>query len=329
MNSPTPPHDSPPLDAAVSAFREMPVPPCPADDHWMVRIVPGPSPVIESLSHSRRSLLMRIVPLSAAAAALVAVGLASLLAGPASIALGDVIKAAEKHKLVRYRVVQGCETKDGTSPQPMTEEAFADLKAPRFRTTMRSPGTLRGAVDFESIFVMDGTKGVTMHRITEVVTEKGKTDPEAIAELKQFESLGTPRKIVTFSDFWTGLSPAVANRSKSILENLRELEGHRDAVATKGKFRGADVLKYRVEDGPHTTTLLVDAATKLPVRMEYESTDPSRTGPGVTKVTYIMSDFEWDPELKGVESIDELFSTEPSAGYKIEDLRKAKDKAGQ
>lgn len=330
MNPPKPPHGPDPLDEAVAAFRAMPVPPCPAGDDWAARMVPGPSPATESPPHSRRSLLVRIVPLSAAAAVLVAAGFTAFFAGPASVALGDVVKAAERHKLVRYHMAQGGETRDGSSVQPLTQVAHADLRAPRFRTDHRSPGSLQGAIDFESIYVMDGVKGVTMQRLTETVTEKGKTDPEAIKILKDFEHLGVPRKIVTLTDFYGDLTPASADRTRSILENLRDLEAHKDAVATRGKFRGADVLKYRIEEGPRTTTLWVDAATKLPVRMEYESTDPKDTGGGeMIKTKYVMSDFEWDPALEGFKDIDELFSTEPAAGYKVEDRRKPKENAGQ
>src|SRR5207248_1533997 len=157
---------------------------------------------------------------------------------------------------------------DGTAVQPQRLEAYADLTGPRFRTVEWSPGMMKGALDFESVFVMDGVKGVLMHRLTETVTEKGRTDPEAIEQLKLIEGNDVPRRVVTLWDYRESPNPAIADAKKSILENFRDLETHKDSVATRGKFRGADVLKYRIEEGPRTTLLIVDAATKLPIRLE-------------------------------------------------------------
>ncbi len=328
MSAPTPPRDPDPLDEAIAAFREMPVPPHPADDARVARVIAGRWPAVELAPPSRRRTLMRIASLSAAAALVaVAVGVTTFLVAPASIALGDVLKAAEQHKLVKYSMVQHVETKDGSSILPAVQVAYADVKAPRYRTDNRGPG-LQGALDFESVYVQDGIKGVTMHRITEVVTEKGKNDPESIKLLERFERLGVPRKSVTFTDLEGDLTPATADKSRSILENLRALEKHKEAVAIKAKLQGEDVLKYRIEEGLRTTVLWVNAATKLPVRLEYETTDPKDLHPTTTGTKYILSDFEWDPELKGFKDIDELFSTAPPAGYWVEDLRKEDDKAG-
>ena len=268
---------------------------------------------------------MRVTIWSTAAAVLVAVSALLLFTGSASVALADVIKAAEKHKLVKYTMTQADETKDGSSVIPSVQVAYADLKSPRFRLEQRDLGTMMGALDFESIFIRDVSKNVTMHILTEVITKKGKTDPDLIKKLKGFEALGVPRKVVTYNKAYDDFTPATSDQNKSILENIRDLEKHKDAVPTKGKLKGKAVLKYRIEEEHKITLLIVDAATKLPVRMEYELTDPKILHPTVTKMKFVLSDFEWDPELRGFANLDEVFSTTPPKGYKVDDLRKKKD----
>src|SRR5262249_43647560 len=147
MIDPTPPDGPHPLDEAIAAFREMPVPPCPADDAWVARLAAGNGPAAGLPSRSRRRLMMRVATLSAAAA-LAAVCATAFLAGPASTALADVVKAAEKHTLVKYTMTQYVDTKDGSSVLPAVDVAYADLRAPRFRTENRGP-SLSGAIDFE------------------------------------------------------------------------------------------------------------------------------------------------------------------------------------
>ena len=106
-----------------------------------------------------------------------------------------------------------------------------------------------------------------------------------------------------------------------MLQNIRELEKHKDAVATKGKLNGREVLKYRIEDENKSTILTVDTVTRLPVKLEEEITDPKILHPMVTKMKFVLSDFEWDPDLKD-KTIDELFNTTPPEGYAVEDQRK-------
>ncbi len=316
------------LDDAFDAIRKMPVPdrPVDLDAKLLACLVAGPLPATPSVSLSRRRILMRVTKWSLAATIVAVVAGLLFLGDSPAPALADVLKAAEEYKLVKYKMTQGCETKDGSAVEPEVDTAYADLKSPRFRRVMFSPGMHKGGLDFESVFVTDFSKNVTMHMITEVITEKGKTDPEVIAYLKLFERIGVPRKEVTLQPAFGGFTSATNRQNKSILENLRELEKHKDVVATKGKLNGKDVLKYRIEEEHRTTILSVDAMTKLPVTLEEEMTDPKVLHPTVTKVKIELSDFEWDPELKGFKNMDELFSTTPpKEGYKVEDNRKKED----
>ncbi len=320
MNRPSPPEDpADPLAAAIAAFRAMPVPPRPPDGPWVARMAAGTPPAAAPSIASRRKTLMRIASLSAASTLAVAV-VATWLAAPRSIALGDVLEAAGRHKLVRYRMVQEITMRADGQVLPLEEVAYADLRAPRYRTEHRAL-SLGGAIDFESVFVREGVRGVRMHRITEQVTEKGRTDPEMIATLKGFERLGVPRKSVILTALSAGPTPDSADESRSILENLRDLEGHKAAVATRAKLGGVDTLKYRVEEGRRTTVLWVAPATRLPVRLEYESTDPRDLHPTTTLTRYVLDAFEWDPEPQGQAGLDDLFSVAPPPGYKVEDRR--------
>src|SRR5262249_14284123 len=93
------------------------------------------------------------------------------------------------------------------------------------------------------------------------------------------------------------------------------LETHKDVKVTKeGKS-----LRYTVVDAKETTTLWVDTATQLPVRMVVEV---ERLCEGIARLRIEFSDFEWDPELKGFKSLDDLFSLSPPEGYRLDDQTK-------
>jgi hypothetical protein len=320
-----------PLDEAFDALRRMPAPdrPADADAKLLARLAAGASPAAQLVPLTRRRILMRVTSWSLAATVLVAAGGVFLFGGNPPVLLADVLKAADKHNLVMYTMTQTDETKEGSAVQPLVQTVYADLKAPRSRMRDWAPGSQSGALDFESVFVRDATKNTTMHVITETITEKGRTDPKLIQLLKMFAQNGVPRKEATLSPAFGDLTPATAEEKKSILENFQELEKHKDAVAAKGKLQGKDVLKYRIEEEYKTTILWVDAATKLPVKLEHEITDPKILNPSVTKTKFVLSDFEWDPEVKGFKNLDELFSVIPPEGYKVIDLRQKKDEKAE
>jgi hypothetical protein len=61
----------------------------------------------------------------------------------------------------------------------------------------------------------------------------------------------------------------------------------------------------------------VDPASQLPLRFEQEFIEPS---PGVARTVLVWTDFVWDPALPpGFGNWDELFSTQPPAGYALDD----------
>jgi hypothetical protein len=276
---------------------------------------------------ARRRFVMRVLVTSTAASLLLVGGLAVfLVSGTPAVALADVVKAAEKHKLVKYKITETGETMDGQAIQPSVEVAYADLKAPRYRTEQFLRGHLMGAIDFKCVWVRDGKRDASLRVITETVTKEGKTDPDLIDLLKKFTDIGVPRKSYLSGKAFSDLHPASKVKNKTILENLRELEEKKGAVATKVKLDGRDTLSYRIEEGTNTTVLWVDAATKLPVRLVHEiEAVPNES----RRRKYVLSEFEWDPQLKGFANVDELFSVTPPKGYTKDDNRGVRKKKEQ
>jgi len=247
---------------------------------------------------------MRLVVSSAAAALLLLGGVAVfLLTATPSLTLADVVKAAGKYKLVKYKQVQTTDTKDlvGTTESTM----YADLKAARSRSEslnrFQDPDDRTKLIEEVNVSVQDATKG--RHLMTNT-HPGGKLKP--------------PRK-----DAWLGGGRAEGKKGKSILENLQEFQQKKGVTSGKDKLDGRETVKYRLEEDGNTTTLWVDRTTKLPVRMEYEMIDPT---PNITRNKFVWTDFEWDPELpKGFKDLDALFDTTPPKGYQLDDQTK-KDK---
>jgi hypothetical protein len=299
-----------PLDAVFDAIRRQPVPDRPPDAELLARLAAGPAPAAEPAIRSRRRMMVRIATWSLAASILAAVGAAVLFTGSPNDALGDVIKAAEKHKLVKYKCLvtvitdppPGVAIDDPNDLQGTTEMViYADLRAARYREVRPEweciPDAERGPVRSSAYCVVDRTKkrrlGVSNSRPTDGT---GAEDKRAVLSVIPSDELG-------------------ANPNRTNLEHLRDLETHKDANVTK---EGTSI-RYTVVDGKETTTLWVDTATKLPVRMVVEVDQPHER---VARLQVEFADFEWDPELKGFTSLDDLFSLTPPEGYKLEDQTK-------
>jgi hypothetical protein len=125
-----------PLEEAIAAFRHMAVPDRPADADVLARLGPVSRPPF-----SKRRYLMRILVPSAAAALLLTGGLGLwLLNGTASVALAQVIQAAQKHKLVRYKQVETCDDKANNIVASGEYVCHADLKSPRTRSEHLADG---------------------------------------------------------------------------------------------------------------------------------------------------------------------------------------------
>ena len=238
-----------------------------------------------------------------------------------SFALAQVIKAAETHKLVKYKVTQTTDDKqNGTGSG--TSVTYADLAAPRFREERRGL-TLNETVEMVFLYIQDGRKDRALSVLTETVVpdaEKGDSkDPLSKAAIaKRFkEKHGDGRKEASLSRISEGSDPI--KKAQSLLESLQELEAHKNVVITKDKVGGREIVKYYLEDDKKTIKLWVDAKTNLPVQFEYEVLDPT---PDIALNRWVYSDIEWDPQVKGFPTLDALFDTTPPDGYRLTDRTK-------
>jgi hypothetical protein len=292
-----------PLDALFDAIRREPVPDRPPDAELLALLAAGPSPAAEPGSHSRRRMMMRVATWSLAASVLAAVGATVLFTGSPNVALGDVIKAAEKHKLLKfnYFVVVTADLPPGVTidpnllqGSPVVKVIYSDLRAARYRDV--TPETVRG-LPWYGYRVVDRTKNRRL----------------IVYKNQPLDGTGAEEKGAILSTISS--DELFANSNRTTLEHLRDLETHKDAKVTNED----NSIRYTVVDGKQTTTLWVDTATKLPVRMVFEVDQPAA---GVARVRIEFTDFEWDPELKEFKSLDDLFSLTPPEGYKLDDQTK-------
>jgi hypothetical protein len=286
-----PPHFT--LEEAIEAFQWMPVPDAPPDASILdasvlarpidERTDKGLLLPVPSSAKRRGSRRRWLIP-SAAAAVLVTAGMAwLLLQGAASVALADVVKAAAKHKLVRYQQQRIADTPE-QSGAVLASTVYADLTAPRLYSESRVNDQ-----SGESILlgIHDGKHHLTTN--------------------------SRPR---------TARLDFAPKGYKSLLCCLEEFEQKKGVTHEKSDLDGRPTIKYRHVEGQQTTVLWVDAKTKLPVRLEQESINPS---PEINRSTLVWTDMAWDPQLPpGFRSLDELFSTRPPDGYALEDLAKSR-----
>ena len=108
----------------------------------------------------------------------------------------------------------------------------------------------------------------------------------------------------------TGASDAEL-KSKPLLDNLREFQQKKGLVTAKDNLAGRAAIQFRLEESGRTTTLWVDAATKLPLQLMDEFMDPA---PNIAHNRFVITAFAWDPAAVNAE---ELFSTKPPEGYTV------------
>jgi hypothetical protein len=285
VSNPTPPPDPRNLDAAVKAFQTMPVPAPPADDSLLARLAGSPA---EPVPRSRRRMVMRIATWSLAASVLAA-GAVLLFGGASAPTLAAVLREAEKCELVKYTMTESCDDKDNGFGQS-ERVVYADLKKPRWRT---ETATMLGVND-----------RVLEYRLVQIDDQVN-------------------RKHVTVNELleWVGETKTDVPNPRPFLESLREFQRMKGVTTDKDTLDGKAVVRFRHEENGKTMVLVVDAKTKLPVRLEFEQTDPT---PNIAKIRIEYSDFEWDPRLPaGMKTIDDLFDTTPPKGYTVSEAQPA------
>ena len=245
---------------------------------------------------------------------------------PGPVALADVIRATERHALVRYRLKQF--TIDRNFPDVKPDESddsrwlkstvYVDLATPRLRLEYPTKKSFNDMVDFTCVMTQDNRKDRFLRVITEAMLVKDDQlkDDFQRSIFKMAKEAGLPRKQATLSrvgrDDVKPFSDLDGNGS--LLESLREFQARQGTTSSKVDLDGRPVLRYHLEGKDETSTLWVDPATKLPLRIDRAYRDPT---PRIAKNRWIYSDFEWDPKVADPEA---LFSVEPPPGYKVEDF---------
>jgi hypothetical protein len=219
-----------------------------------------------------------------------------------ALALGDVVAAAKKHKLVKFKHKQTDSTKDGDFSRESTY--YADLKSVRFRSESRhkfqDPDERDKVIEEVSVSVQD----VPNRRWLMTNTHPG-------------GKLLPPRKDAVLMRIG---DEKETKKGKSLLENLEAFQKKKGVTSGKDTLGGREMIRFRLEEENSTTSLWVVAKTKLPFRLEYELVTPTTTH------KFVSTDYEWDPPLpKGFATLDALFSARPPEGYTIEDRTKEKN----
>jgi hypothetical protein len=276
------------LEEAIEAFQKMPVPDRPPDAAILARlcdqrIEQGWPLGIPASSKRGRSRTRWLIP-SAAAAVLVVAGMGWLLLhGTASPALADIVKLAATHKLVRYQEQRIADTHE-QSGAVVASTVYADLTAPRLYS---ESGVNDASGESILLSIHDGVHHLTSN-----------------SRLKTARLDFAPKGY------------------KSLLCCLEEFEQKKGVTHEKSDLEGHLTVKYHHVDGRQRINLWVDAKTKLPVRLEQESINPS---PEIIRSTLVWTDIAWDPELPpGFRSLKELFSTRPPDGYTLDDQTKSR-----
>jgi outer membrane lipoprotein-sorting protein len=273
-----------PLDDAVHAFRQMAVPDPPPDADTLARLGAAPNQITPAAAiptSTKGRFLMRLAVPSTAALILLGGAALVILTNTPTPTLADMIQAAEKYKLVKYKEVQTTDTKDFVG-MPTERTVYADLTAPRTRIELANPSP--DFADEIIISILDGTK-------------------------KRWLMTDSRKKTA-----WLARAP---EGYKSFLGGFQEFQQKKGVVQVKEKLGQIETVKYRLEDGKRTDTLWVDAKTKLPVRYELQLED----GPNdIVRDKIVWTDFEWDPMLpKGYNDRDALFDTTPPKDYALTD----------
>ena len=275
------------LEQAIGAFQEMPVPDKPPDGDVLARLAGAPA-VPSPRPPKRRFYMRRTFWYAAAAAVLFALFGWGLLSQRGSLAMADVVEAAEKHQLVRFKLKQL--TKDYKAPD---RTVLADLKAFRNRSESRE---IDGTTESVNVVIQDGQKNRALTLSTDTDVRTGTAVTKVAILYKMRDDLKPLGDIKPY---------------QPLLNFLRELRNHKKTTSAQDTLDGRKTVKYRLEDDEEAITAWVDPETKLPVRMECEMRAPDGR-----RYKCAFTDFEWDPDVKDVE---QLFSTEPPEGYTFRD----------
>jgi hypothetical protein len=200
-----------------------------------------------------------------------------------TLLLADVATAVAKHKTVRSddkieKVPAPGEENQQERPDETKRRPGAG-QWPMIHTSYATLDTMHARIEDRRgpVTILDRAKGVLL-----------RLDPQA--------------KTAVVSKF-----PGVMKTS-GFLEILDKLMKDEETIATNEELDGAAVVVYRLKKENVNSTIWVDRATELPVRVVMENVGPLRQ-----KTT--MSNFIWDPPIADPAA---FFSVDPPAGYHVQ-----------
>jgi hypothetical protein len=286
--SQSPQHESNRLDEAVAAMRRMPVPQRPPDRSVLDALSANETSGLERIPLQLLQRIQRVNPIvrySIVAIVLSALVLLGWGRRSEGLLLADVVTAIAKHKTVRFdNKREKLPVEAPGNPRDLSDENKRRLGVGggRWPVTQISYGTLdtmhaRIEDSRGTLTIVDQAKGVLL-----------RLDPQ--------------EKTAVVSKF-----PPVKKRN-GFFDILDELMKDKATIATNEELDGVAVVVYRLTKDHVNSTIWVDRATELPVRMVMEHSGPLRE-----KTT--MSNFVWDPPIADPAA---FFSVDPPAGYQVQ-----------
>ena len=177
---------------------------------------------------------------------------------------------------------------------------------------------MNNVLEYESVMVQDNQKDRFLKLISHVqVVDEAHADAKQKLVIRLVKERGLVKKQAFLyrltRDDGQPFNLDDLIKGRPLLESLRELRDHKGTTSTRDRLDGQNMLKYHLKEGNVANRLWVDPKTRLPVRIETVTDHPT---PDCSKAVATYSGFEWDPQVAIVER---LFSTDPPAGYEVED----------
>jgi hypothetical protein len=283
------------LDEAVAAMRRMAVPQRPPDRTVLDALSASASGGFKRISLQFLQRIQRMHPL-ARYAVVASVLSALMLVGfgrRSELLLADVATAVSKHKTVRFESkVEKLRQPAGGNQRDLPDQTKQQLGVggnwPMTRTNYATLDSMHSRSEDArgGLTIMDRAKGIFL-----------RLNPQA--------------QTAVVSKF-----PGVM-KTIGILEILDELMKDKATIATNEELDGIAVVAYRLTKDEVSSTIWVDRATQLPVRVEMANT-------GKLSQKSTMAKFQWDPPISDPIA---FFSVEPPAGYKVQTRNLFRDDA--
>jgi hypothetical protein len=319
------------LNEVIGAFRGMRVPGTPEAPLLFTR-PPSDRATDEAAgtSSSRKiwRILMHPTVRYGAAATILIVAFGWLALGPSSsLAMADVIRAAESHKLVKYQFQSISAERPG---QPRTETrgtVYVDLVKPRSRFEA-APEPADDGTSAQNVTVSDRARRVSMFQrnVSKKVTTKTGEVQTVVSGIEsimgeQVERGGEFGQIHSGTYSVDELILHDVPDHTLFLDALTALQTRPGTTSAKAQLGGREVIVFSAKHGLETTTVWVDPKTKLPARIEQIFHDG---GTGRETIRNVSSDFVWDPPAADAEALFRI----PRADRPAADNGAAAGKAG-